>query len=141
MPDLPSRSASSLGTYSQQPAWLLVLLLSRRGRMSIVHAVQRAPLIDLLRCLPAPDDCLQDIWAQELTIGGRFPCLRCELPDESEAPGIMCQLGGQVIDGLRWHCQRCLHVGTRFEVERYVLEDARALAIFLELASNRGGAS
>lgn len=44
---------------------------------------------------------------------------------------------GTLVDDVRWRCTRCQHEGTRYELERLVLEDAVALDRMLRLIAER----
>jgi predicted RNA-binding Zn-ribbon protein involved in translation (DUF1610 family) len=66
--------------------------------------------------------------------GFRFRCPRCHRLDHNGGTAA-------VVDAWRWRCHRCRNFGTRFELERLVLEDgdltARAFAMTKEPAGGR----
>lgn len=57
---------------------------------------------------------------------GRFPCPRCAYIDHNGATATLD-------DGDCWHCHRCGTRGTRYRLERLVLEDAGIYVALLEL--------
>jgi hypothetical protein len=44
---------------------------------------------------------------------------------------------GTLVDDVRWRCTRCRHEGTRYELERLVLEDAETLDRMLRIIAER----
>lgn len=50
-----------------------------------------------------------------------FRCPRCGVPGPNGGDAVLDR------GGVYWHCSECRHDGTRYELERLVLEDARAL--------------
>ena len=59
-----------------------------------------------------------------------FRCPSCHHRDHNLPPATL-------VDDLRWRCTRCMHVGTRYELERLVLEDAHALDRMLAIVAER----
>lgn len=80
--------------------------------------IHTATLVDLVDALA--EDALGRFAAPD----GRefFRCPRCGHDDDRSNPGRAVTLGAD-----RWHCTSCRWFGTRWQLERLVLEDAIAL--------------
>lgn len=105
------------------------MLVHNPTSAEVRQAIMDADFVSLVLLIPARTDHEFDWWlAYRCEFGtDRFPCPRCQLPvSEGRRPSIM-RLDARVVTDFEWKCEACRVWGTRFEIERLILEDPIAM--------------
>lgn len=87
-------------------------------------AVEGAAVLDLVVALLEPD-----VWGDVPAISDEaFPCPECQA---APAARVQSAPAGRLVGGMAWACDRCGVVGTRWRLERQVIENPGPLARLL----------
>jgi len=97
------------------------------------QAIEDSPLGDLVLLIPARTDDEFDWWmASRAALGlETFPCPRCQLTTGK----TVMRLDAKVVGPFWWNCTACGARGTRYEIERIILENPEALGYVLDISS------
>ena len=97
------------------------------------QAIQDFPLGDLVLLIPPRTDVEFDWWiAWRVECGVEcFPCPRCQLTTGK----TLMLLYAKVVGPFWWNCTACGARGTRFEIERIILENPEALGCVLDIST------
>jgi hypothetical protein len=95
---------------------------------SIRLAVESASTLDLVLALPARSEMTALSWeghCEAMGDSSYFPCPVCDPERERLSPWA------RLVDSIRWRCEACRSTGTRWQLERLILDNPDLLEAFL----------